>query len=174
MEQYRAPLVNEYYRHVDGVILVYDITRHKTFENIGEWLSEVRLYCQDGRNKKVLLIGNHCDKEGERAVSSEEGKLYAETNGMLCVELSAKQDDCVQLLGKKVELLAEQMFLAREQESMTRKMSNVIRLNEADISSDWVLVSIPLEPIPSSSYASQDRSRRRLRQIIDRVGQCWC
>ena len=93
---------------------------------------------------------------------------------MLFVELSAKQDSCVQLLERKVELLAEQMFLAREQNSMTRSMSQVIRLDETNISSDWVMVDTPLGPIPSSSYASQDHSRRRLGQITGRVGQCQC
>lgn len=176
MEKFRTPLVSQYYRYVDGVILVYDITKRETFENVEKWLSEVRRYCNDGRNKKMLLVGNMCDKEEERAVSSEEGKLYADTNGMLFVELSAKQDDCVQVLEKKVELLAEQMFLVREQNSMTYSMSNVIRLGQTDISSDWVIVDTPLGPIPSNSYASQDRVRRRLGQFTGRVGhgQCQC
>ena len=173
MEHFRAPLVSQYYRHVDGVILVYDITRHETFENIKKWLSEVKQYCRDSTNKKILLVGNQCDREESRTVSSEEGKLYAEANGMLFVELSAKQDDCVQVLDEKLELLAEQMFLTREENSMTRSMSNVIRLNAADISRDWVLVDTPMEPIPSSSYARQDR-RRRLGQATGRVGQCQC
>ena len=174
MEQFRGPLITQYYRHVDGVILVYDITRHETFENLKKWLDEANQYCRDGRRKKVLLIGNQCDKEEKRAVSSEEGKLYAETNGMLFVELSAKQENCVRLLETKVELLSEQMFLTREEHSMTRSMSNIIRLNETNISSDWVLVDTPSGPIPSSSYASQDRRRRRLGQIPGRAGQCQC
>lgn len=174
MEQFRTPLVSQYYRHVDGVILVYDITRHETFENLDKWLSEVNQYCRDRGCKKMLLIGNQCDKEEERAVSTEEGKLYAEKNGMQFVELSAKQDESVQLLEEKVELLTQQMFLVRERDSMTRTMSNVIHLEGATISSGWVMVDTPSGPIPSSSYANQDQRNTRMGHVRDRMGKCQC
>lgn len=46
-ERFRT-LTGSYYRGSQGVILVYDITRAETFENLSRWLEEVEMYCPDG------------------------------------------------------------------------------------------------------------------------------
>eukprot|EP01083_Nonionella_stella_P272006 922148_1 len=42
-ERFRT-LTSAYYRGAQGVILVYDITRKETFDNILEWLKEVDIF----------------------------------------------------------------------------------------------------------------------------------
>ena len=48
-----------YYRASVGAILVYDITRRNTFNNIVDWLREVKNNCDS--NQKFLLVGNKSD-----------------------------------------------------------------------------------------------------------------
>ena len=43
-----------------------------------------------------VLVGNYCDCEDERKVSYEEGKKFAESNGMVFFEVSAKTGENVQ------------------------------------------------------------------------------
>ncbi|RQM28791.1 hypothetical protein B5M09_008208 [Aphanomyces astaci] len=40
-ERYRA-ITSAYYRGAVGALLVYDITKHPTFENVERWLKELR------------------------------------------------------------------------------------------------------------------------------------
>ena len=59
-----------------GALLVYDITRRDTFDNINKWVPELR---QSGdKEATIILVGNKMDLENERQVSTEEGSKKAE------------------------------------------------------------------------------------------------
>ncbi|XP_019088583.1 PREDICTED: ras-related protein RABB1a-like [Camelina sativa] len=77
-----------YYRGRVGTLLVYDITRRETFNHLAIWLEEARQYASE--NMTTMLIGNKCDLEGERAVSTEEGEQFAREHGLIFMEASAK------------------------------------------------------------------------------------
>lgn len=57
-ERYRA-ITNAYYRNAVGALLIYDITKRSTFENINRWYSELREHAD--HSIVVLLVGNKCD-----------------------------------------------------------------------------------------------------------------
>ena len=77
-----------YYRGGNGILVVYDITDRESFNNLNSWLSEI----EKSANKNVykILIGNKCDLEEKRAVTYQEGKDFADSNGMKFIETSAK------------------------------------------------------------------------------------
>ena len=56
------------YKIVDGIILVYDITKLITFENVLNWMKKVKEY---NKNLPILIIGNKKDKEDDRNVTFE-------------------------------------------------------------------------------------------------------
>jgi len=86
-ESFRS-ITRSYYRGAAGALLVYDITRRDTFAHLTRWLEEAR---QNGNeNMTIMLIGNKCDLEHRRQVSVEEGKKFAEENGLMFLETSAK------------------------------------------------------------------------------------
>jgi Ras-related protein Rab-18 len=61
-ERFRT-LTSSYYRGAQGIILVYDVTRRETFENLNQWLQEVEVYSPGGGKDVVkLLVGNKIDK----------------------------------------------------------------------------------------------------------------
>ena len=94
-----------YYRGGNGVLVVYDITDRESFENLNSWLIEI----EKNANKNVykLLIGNKCDLEEKRKVSYQEGKDFAESNGMKFIETSAKTASKVQ---EAFELLTSEII----------------------------------------------------------------
>ncbi len=52
-----------------GIVLVYDITRKQTFENLVHWIKEVEQYCTGGLERvRLILIGNKLDLEAKREV----------------------------------------------------------------------------------------------------------
>jgi len=86
-ESFRS-ITRSYYRGAAGALLVYDITRRDTFTHLSRWLQEAR---QNGNeNMTIMLIGNKCDLEHRRQVSPEEGKKFADENGLMFLETSAK------------------------------------------------------------------------------------
>ncbi|GMY37486.1 ras-related protein RABA1d [Fagus crenata] len=85
-ERYRA-ITSAYYRGAVGALLVYDVTRHSTFENVERWLRELRDHTDP--NIVVMLIGNKSDLRHLVAVSTEDGKSFAERESLFFMETSA-------------------------------------------------------------------------------------
>jgi len=86
-ESFRS-ITRSYYRGAAGALLVYDISRRDTFAHLSRWLQEAR---QNGNeNMTIMLIGNKCDLEHRRQVSPDEGKKFADENGLMFLETSAK------------------------------------------------------------------------------------
>jgi len=76
-----------YYRGAVGALLVYDIAKHLTYENVERWLKELRDHADS--NIVIMLVGNKCDLRHLRAVPTEEAKAYAEKNALSFIETSA-------------------------------------------------------------------------------------
>ena len=60
------------FRRALGIILVYDITEPKSFENISTWLQDIDKYANQDVEK--MLLGNKCDMEDKRQVSKDRGE----------------------------------------------------------------------------------------------------
>jgi Ras-related protein Rab-2A len=86
-ESFRS-ITRSYYRGAAGALLVYDITRRDTFQHLSRWLEEAKQHAHE--NMVILLIGNKNDLEHKRAVSTAEGQAFADQNGLLFLETSAK------------------------------------------------------------------------------------
>jgi len=86
-EKFRA-MGQHYYRNAMGAILVYDITQPDTFTAIQSWLEPVQ-NAAGNDNIKIMLVGNKCDLDYERKVTTEIGKRFAKDHGMWFLETSA-------------------------------------------------------------------------------------
>eukprot|EP00934_Nitzschia_sp_Nitz4_P008677 Nitzschia sp. Nitz4//scaffold203_size38902//36641//37453//NITZ4_007668-RA/size38902-processed-gene-0.74-mRNA-1//-1//CDS//3329541448//8667//frame0 len=93
-ERFRT-LTSSYYRGAHGVVLVYDVTRMDSFENLQQWLKEVHLYSPNNGDSVIkLLVGNKVDLE--RSVPRETAEAWARDNGMMFLEASAKTKQGIQ------------------------------------------------------------------------------
>ena len=77
-----------YYRGCHVVLIVYDVTSKKSFENVTTWVECVDKFAKS--NVLRILVGNKTDLEDNRVISKEEGKKLAEENGLKFYEISAK------------------------------------------------------------------------------------
>ena len=66
---------DSYYRGAVGALLVYDIAKHLTYENVERWLKELRDHADS--NIVIMLVGNKCDLRHLRAVPTDEAKGFA-------------------------------------------------------------------------------------------------
>jgi len=92
-ERFRT-LTESYYRNSHGVILVYDVTNHESYEKIRSWAEQIEQY--GDRNLCKLLVGNKTDKEHERTVTTQEGSSLAKSLGIEFLETSAKDTSNVE------------------------------------------------------------------------------
>lgn len=70
-----------------GALLVYDIAKYTTFENVGVWLKELKSNAD--RNIVTILVGNKCDLRHLRSVSTQEAKVFADGAQLHFIETSA-------------------------------------------------------------------------------------
>ena len=66
---------DRYYRGAVGALLVYDIAKHLTYENVERWLKELRDHADS--NIVIMLVGNKSDLRHLRAVPTDEAKAFA-------------------------------------------------------------------------------------------------
>uniref|UniRef100_A0ABI7X389 Ras-related protein Rab-14 n=1 Tax=Felis catus TaxID=9685 RepID=A0ABI7X389_FELCA len=92
-ERFRA-VTRSYYRGAAGALMVYDITRRSTYNHLSSWLTDARNLTNP--NTVIILIGNKADLEAQRDVTYEEAKQFAEENGLLFLEASAKTGENVE------------------------------------------------------------------------------
>ena len=85
-ERYGA-ITSAYYRSAVGALLVYDITRKKSFENVKNWMKVLQQFAM--KDVVVQLVGNKLDLEHLRTVSTKEGMLFAKDNCISFMETSA-------------------------------------------------------------------------------------
>ncbi|GAC93003.1 hypothetical protein PHSY_000564 [Pseudozyma hubeiensis SY62] len=108
-ESFRS-ITRSYYRGAAGALLVYDVTHRASFANVKSWLDDVRTNAEE--KVTVVLVGNMYDlveqedgveedqgaarlvrrrsKGARRQVPTQEAKEFAEKEGLLFVEASAK------------------------------------------------------------------------------------
>jgi small GTP-binding protein len=83
-----------FYRGARGGLLLYDVTRRRTFLNVENWKDEAFKNLQ--KEIPLVLVANKVDLKDSRVVTTEEGEEYAKKNGFIYAESSA-------LTGENVE-----------------------------------------------------------------------
>lgn len=83
-----------FYRGTRGGLLLYDVTRRRTFLNIDRWKEEA--FVNIGKEIPIVLVANKIDLVDSRVVTEKDGKAYAKEHGFIYVESSA-------LTGENVE-----------------------------------------------------------------------
>ena len=86
-ERFRT-ITRTYYKDAMGVILAYDCTNQRSFDNTREWVQQIKLHSKD--QVAMVLIGNKSDCP-DKKVSAEQGQQLAEELGVGFFETSAKE-----------------------------------------------------------------------------------
>jgi len=100
-----------YLTNAEAGILVYDVTRKDTFDNINIWHKEIKEVTE---NISLLLVGNKIDLENERVISSQEGQKLAERLGLSYIETSAKTGENINDAFRTLALQLIKKFVVAE------------------------------------------------------------
>ena len=81
-------ITKNYYKGAHGIILIYDVTTRKTFDNVRKWIDIIKEEVSD--KVSVILVGNKIDNNDNRKVTTEEGQEIANEFKLPFYETSAK------------------------------------------------------------------------------------
>lgn len=117
--------------------MVYDISKHGTFENVERWLKELRDHAEP--NIVVMLVGNKSDLRHLRAVETDEAMAFSEQHNLAFIETSALDssgvDTAFQRILTEIYRLMSRRNMAAEENTTPSQLSagQSISLNkEAD------------------------------------------
>jgi GTPase SAR1 family protein len=121
-----------YYRGAVGALIVYDITKRDSFNNVSRWLNELQIN-ESHPDSLVMVIGNKSDLNEQRQVTQNEATLYAENNHLMFMETSALNSTNVE---KAFELLIHTIFdkLSSKLTTMDDKKAEIMRGKSIDLS----------------------------------------
>ena len=94
-ENFRS-ITRAYYKNSACALVVYDISKRETFNNVSDWIEDCRN--QSPKTIYMILVGNKSDLEDKREVTKEEGKELADKYGLEFYETSAKTGENVEEL----------------------------------------------------------------------------
>lgn len=115
-------------------MLVYDISKHATFENVERWLKELRDHAEP--NIVVMLVGNKSDLRHLRAVETDEAMAFSEQHNLAFIETSALDssgvDTAFQRILTEIYRLMSRRNMAAEENSTPSQLSagQTISLNK--------------------------------------------
>ncbi len=127
-ERFRRSMVPHYYRNVDAVVFVYDVTKKYSFENLPQWIQEFQTFA-DNKRVPQIIIGNKCDLHADRKVRTSEVQSLASHFGIPSWETSAKsnlENDTVEVI---FQSLAESLKLKTPLIDFPPAYSSVINLH---------------------------------------------
>ncbi|MFX1571336.1 MAG: GTP-binding protein [Promethearchaeota archaeon] len=93
-----------YLGNAEAGILVYDVTRQDTFENIENWFNEIKIVSP---KISLILVGNKIDLKNNRIISAEKGEELSKKLNLSYIETSAKTGENI---NDAFKMLALQMI----------------------------------------------------------------
>ena len=123
-ERYKA-ITSAYYRGSRGALIVYDISRIETYNNVDKWITELKEKV-DG-SFKLLLIGNKLDLKEERKMSIETAMHKARQLNVPLMETSAFDSTNIK---KAFETILKEMYKDFKKEKYNYKREKTNKSSE--------------------------------------------
>ena len=109
-ERYRS-ITNAYYRGAEGILIVFDVTKKESFENIQNWINEVTVYT--GKDVVIICLGNKNDLT--KGIDKKDIYDFQKQTGLEIINVSAKTGDGVEDAFKHIiELLIKKNMQSKE------------------------------------------------------------
>ena len=106
-ERFRS-ITKTYYSSSQGLLFIYDLTKRETFENLDEWIQNVKDSLGNDNSYLIFLIGNKLDLVEEspdkRDVTTEEGENKCKENGIIWGGECSVKDFTVEELENKAKM----------------------------------------------------------------------
>jgi len=124
-------LIKSYINNLDAVIFVYDLTDKESFACLPLWNSIINRTQSKALVK--LLVGNKSDLVLHREVQFKNAKNYADFEGMLSLEVSAKEEESDNIF----QYLAKELRAKDKEENIEAELENNSTISNRPKSADF-------------------------------------
>ena len=121
-------IISAYYKGAKGALIVYDITRKNTFDNIDKWITDLKL--NGDKNICIIILGNKSDLIDKREINKNDGIKKAEMYKTAFLETSALNGDNI---SKAFDELIEQIVINNKnifQDDNENEIDKGVNLND--------------------------------------------
>jgi len=99
-----------YLEGANGALLIFDVTKSKSFEKLRDWIQDFKLARE---NEPIILIGNKNDLKGKSQVSDQEATQFAKEFNLQYLSTSAKTGTNVeQAFNKMIKTILDKILKA--------------------------------------------------------------
>ncbi|KAK6090762.1 hypothetical protein P3W45_000007 [Vairimorpha bombi] len=105
-ERFRA-IISNYYRGAHGILIVFDMTDERSFENLEEWIGEIKKNTKE--QVEVIILGNKVDKEADIKVTDQQIEEFLAKNKIpkdnfkkTSAKLNIKVNEAFELLTRRL------------------------------------------------------------------------
>ena len=114
-------LRDTFYHGANGALIMFDLTRAHTFEDIKDWIFELRKLA--GESIPFILIGNKRDLIAEvgRVIDTEEIHEFSEKEGCIYIETSAKTGENVERAFEELGLRMAHLIEPKKKKETQKK-----------------------------------------------------
>ncbi|KAG7277456.1 hypothetical protein CRUP_022544 [Coryphaenoides rupestris] len=89
-ERFRT-ITTAYYRGAMGIMLVYDITNEKSFDNIKNWIRNIEEHASSDVER--MILGNKCDMNDKRQLAIDYGIKFLETSAKSSINVEENDNN---------------------------------------------------------------------------------
>ena len=113
-------ITKNYYKGAHGIILIYDVTENKSFENLKNWMNQIK---EEVSNRvTIVLVGNKIDDEENRKITTEQGESMAKEFDIMFFECSAKTGENIDgIFNNLVKKVVENFAKSAERKKKIKK-----------------------------------------------------
>ena len=112
-----------FYAHAKVAIIVYDVTKKKTFDEVKNyWYKKIQEI--DDKDIIIALVANKYDLYEKRQVSNEEGEEYAKSIKAIFASTSAKNNSGIKTLFENIAMKIKQKKYNKVDETNTNIKNN--------------------------------------------------
>ena len=131
-ERYRTISVS-YFRDSKGLLMMYDITKNESFQNIEDWLKNIKESLGDNDDYLMILLGNKLDlvniNKDEREVDTEEAKNFCEKNNIFWGGECSVKDIAIEDLKNMFKSFIEEIY-KKVGHNVVRRNSSVLMISK--------------------------------------------
>jgi Ras-related protein Rab-35 len=127
-ERFRS-IMRQFYRQTHGIILVFDLSCHQSFESLEEWLTEIKNNIIN-EYVEIILVGTKADLKNNREVHDDEIVHFSHEHKLQYIETSSKDNLNVDILFNTIaQNIINKMNNPLYTESFNNRNNNTLKLN---------------------------------------------
>ena len=122
-------LAKGFFRNAQGIMVVYDVTKSETYQNLRHWTQSIKTHMGNDIDKiSVIIIGNKIDSN-EREVNKQEAEAFSRELGYPYFETSAKSGENV---NTTIQFLVREILKKNNlsSKSFTENPNNTVRISQ--------------------------------------------